>query len=445
MFSETADLKILFRLSGNFFLIEGSKTTRLPDISHALPLAAIAAHFVFMPFNDNGSGGLKKNIEGGKVPGMPGEFGLSKRELSAREGYAIANFPSFLQIMVEVFGINGFAHPELQNSVEQISQGAEKFFRTGINSEPGYGKFVGLYSITNGLSNDFLSFLIRLYNPPYPLIKCEGILGRYTSGDLENISQILQRDGVYRFPNLIPEDLLNSLIKHAETFPCYPHPESGASKESCVYPAANPQAIKYDFIERELVPIKPIQTIMADESLMGISQAYFGSKPVLDAVAMWWSTTFSPQASSEAAQLYHFDMERIRWLKWFIYLTDVDTNKGPHCFVRGSHRTGRKPPSLMQRGYQRIPDADIENHFPKEDILEITGRKGSIFVEDTSGFHKGKLPVSGPRLVLELEYSNSLYGALISRETCIQGKVHPPLMELAAKFPQFLCKFAIRP
>jgi hypothetical protein len=203
--------------------------------------------------------------------------------------------------------------------------------------------------------------------------------------------------------------------------------------------------MKYNFIERDLVPARAVQRLMADPGMLAISQAYFGSKPVLDALAMWWSTHLTGEASSEAAQMWHFDFERIRWLKWFVYLTDVDSGTGPHCFVRGSHRTGAKPQALLQRGYQRIGDADMASHFPAGDLLELNGPKGSIFVEDTSGFHKGKAPRTGPRLVIEVEFANTLYGAPGPRESVIGRDAYPPLLDLAAEYPQVFCKFAVRP
>ena len=66
-------------------------------------------------------------------------------------------------------------------------------------------------------------------------------------------------------------------------------------------------------------------------------------------------------------------------------------------------------------------------------------------MEDTSGWHKGKHPVTGPRLVLEIQYSNSLYGGLFSRDSVFGGGTYRPLLELNGKYPQLFCKFAFRP
>jgi ectoine hydroxylase-related dioxygenase (phytanoyl-CoA dioxygenase family) len=103
-------------------------------------------------------------------------------------------------------------------------------------------------------------------------------------------------------------------------------------------------------------------------------------------------------------------MDRIRWLKFFIYLTDVDTDNGPHSFIAGSHRTGGIPPSLLRKGYVRLTDGEVREQYPAEDFIEFTGARGTVLAEDTRGLHKGKHVARGDRLVLQLQFSNSLFG-----------------------------------
>jgi hypothetical protein len=104
-------------------------------------------------------------------------------------------------------------------------------------------------------------------------------------------------------------------------------------------------------------------------------------------------------------------MDRIRWIKFFVYLTDVGPDNGPHCFVAGSHKTGGIPNTFLDRGYVRIPDDEIHAAYPNERLIEFTGPRGTIIAEDTRGLHKGRPVVAGHRLMLEFEFSNSLFGA----------------------------------
>jgi hypothetical protein len=69
----------------------------------------------------------------------------------------------------------------------------------------------------------------------------------------------------------------------------------------------------------------------------------------------------------------------------------------------------RKPAALCRD--ERISDAEIARHYRAQDIVEIDGQAGTVFAADTRGFHKGTFPKSGDRLVIQIEYANSLFGA----------------------------------
>ena len=139
-----------------------------------------------------------------------------------------------------------------------------------------------------------------------------------------------------------------------------------------------------------------------------------------DLVAMWWSTAFSTEASSEVAQLYHFDMDRPQFLKLFFYLTDVTPDltdvtpdNGPHCYIRASHR--ERPPALWRDG--RHSDAQVLSQYGREREVEITASQGTLIAVDTSGFHKGKPLSGGHRLLLQFEYTSALFGQRYARIT----------------------------
>jgi hypothetical protein len=123
---------------------------------------------------------------------------------------------------------------------------------------------------------------------------------------------------------------------------------------------------------------------------------------------MWWSFP-SKKVDTIGGQLFHFDLDRIKFLKIFIYITDVDTKNGPHCYVSGTNKIFSKK-KFMPRGYKRIPDSEIKANFEEYRIKKICGDKGTVVFADTSCFHKGEPIIEKNRLILELEYSNSLFG-----------------------------------
>ncbi len=146
-------------------------------------------------------------------------------------------------------------------------------------------------------------------------------------------------------------------------------------------------------------------------SIIAVAQSYLRCKPIFDVMAMWWHTAFSKQPDKDAAQFYHFDMDRIKWLKFFIYLTDVGPANGPHSFVKGSHRTGGIAGQLRAKGYARLTDEEVQACYPPERFVEFCALRGTVLAEDTRGLHKGKHVQVGDRLMLQLQFSNSLFGS----------------------------------
>jgi hypothetical protein len=151
-----------------------------------------------------------------------------------------------------------------------------------------------------------------------------------------------------------------------------------------------------------------VKNLITDESLIYFAQEYMGCTPILDLFAMWWSAPYSKgKVQSEVAQMYHFDMDRIKFIKFFFYLTEVDSETGPHCYIRGSHKG---LPSILQRD-GRFTDQEIIANFNEKDILELCGDKGTLIAVDTMGLHKGKPLTKGERLIFQIEFTNSLFGA----------------------------------
>jgi len=149
--------------------------------------------------------------------------------------------------------------------------------------------------------------------------------------------------------------------------------------------------------KEDLVRFKPIMDIANDPSVLQVVQEFLGAKPTISNVNMWWS--FGGKKQAEHAQLFHRDMDDWRFCKLFIYLTDVNEQSGPHIYVKYSSA------SPKFRKIRRYSDLEIENAFGKENIKTFVAPKGTTFLVDTYGFHKGLLPESKNRLLLQIQYS----------------------------------------
>ena len=312
----------------------------------------------------------------------------------------------------------------------RLATGILRYAVSGRTPPAAYQSMIQLFCISGGRSNDWLSRAIALIRRPYQFCETSGILGTEDSRRCEMASRNLDVRGYHVFGNQVPREVCARILQFALSRPASVRTmDSKSDSVNAIYDPQRPLGIVYDFDHQELINHPDVQKLISDPSVIAFAQQYIGARPVLDGVTLWWSTAFSSEPDSNAAQLYHFDMDRIRWLKFFIYLTDVGPENGPHCFVVGTHRTGAIPARFLARGYSRLTENEVLDEFPADRLIEITGPTGTIFAEDTRGLHKGKPLSSGHRLVLEFEFSNSMFGATPLRNGRLENYHSPSFKE----------------
>jgi hypothetical protein len=259
----------------------------------------------------------------------------------------------------------------------------------------------------------------EILSPKYKIQKSDGVLGKLTKRDTINICNEIDKNGYYVFPKLLDQEIVKSIKRFAENVDLhYLIPDKNNisySPNPVSYINSKGFSNRYQIRDIEKFMFSPdIIKLMQDENLLSIANLYLGSIPILDLVVLWWSTSLEnlnidEQTKSilknKSAQMFHFDMDRLKFLKFFIYLTDVDTNNGPHVYVRSSNY--KLPKYINKDGRyddQLILDNDANN------IIEITGKAGTLIAVDTRGLHKGKELVNGERLIFQIEFTNSFFG-----------------------------------
>jgi hypothetical protein len=299
-----------------------------------------------------------------------------------------------------------------------LSGGGLRYALSGAHGPAAYQAMIRLFCQTGGVSNDVMSRLVSLFERRSRLPEPRGSLGVTGAGEAARIAARLREDGYFVFEQRLPDDVCDRLLRFATSAPAVVRPmthEPNLGKRTAVYDERQPLAVRYDFDASDVLDLIEVQSLLTDPTFLSVAQNYLGTTPVADVVSMWWHTAFSDQPDEEAAQFFHFDMDRIKWLKFFIYLTDVGPDSGAHCFVRGSHRTHGIPAALRVRGYARLTDEQVLEHYRPEDITEFHGARGTVIAEDTRGLHKGLAVRRGHRLMLQLQFSNSLFGGHYSR------------------------------
>jgi len=130
--------------------------------------------------------------------------------------------------------------------------------------------------------------------------------------------------------------------------------------------------------------------------LLALAGSYLGCAPTISTIGIRWSRT-SGQAAP--VQSFHRDPDDWKMVKFFTYLTDVAEGTGPHVFIAGSHRD--KPPLFVRR----YSEEELAKTHGEKAFVTIEGRRGTMFLADTSGVHKGAAALKGPRLMLEVGYT----------------------------------------
>ena len=214
----------------------------------------------------------------------------------------------------------------------------------------------------------------------------------------------LRRDGIYVFNSMVPADMVARMRESALTVPSIAR---GVETPAAPYPRSEPQVGRYD-IDEDLTMTSPdMQDFCSDPAFARIAADYLEQPVVQDQTALWWSTMKGREQANLNAWLFHQDRDRLSFLKFFVYLTDVAMENGPHVYIKGTHR--KVPRALATDG--RKTDELVKQIGLWDRVVELGGKAGTILAVDTVGLHKGKPPEQGDRLVLQVEFATSLFGA----------------------------------
>ncbi|WP_339378367.1 phytanoyl-CoA dioxygenase family protein [Calothrix sp. NIES-2100] len=318
------------------------------------------------------------------------------------------------------------------NIIDVFNRGYEHFIKNSQTPPQSYQAMRLLYFLTDGAFNNFWMSLYSLFYLPYDLNTAKEFLMPSSQSQAESIAKEIQEQGYYVFEDKVSSEICDRLLDFAYSMPCNINIHNPSQPEYAIYQKEQPKAPTYHIDETKLIENPIIQDFISDRFLLEVAQSYCGSCVTNRNTSMWWSTSIlNGEASSRDAQLYHWDGDPIKFLNFFIYLTDVDTNNGPHCFVKGSHLT--KPISLLRDG--RFLDEEIEQYYEQDKIIEITGSRGTIIAADTRGFHKGKALKSGHRLIFQVTMATCLFGAPYNSIELNIKTVKPSFLEAYKNFP----------
>jgi hypothetical protein len=149
--------------------------------------------------------------------------------------------------------------------------------------------------------------------------------------------------------------------------------------------------------DADIVAAPYLVELANDPQIVNVLHQYFGCLPLISYLGCWWS--YPTEAGPQQAENFHRDVDDWRFIKLFVYLTDVEAESGPHVYVRGSAGSGQL------RNIRRYQDEEVISTFGRQAISMQIAKAGSAFLENTFGLHKGTQVQAGRRLLFQAVYS----------------------------------------
>lgn len=233
---------------------------------------------------------------------------------------------------------------------------------------------------------------------------------RFDEDSIASVVSALESNGALSGPSL-PRDTVNYLQAYADLNPCF------ADRDQTKGFFLNDRSKAEEKMGKELLLAQyfgaeqdeVIARLASDPYLLSVAARYLKVPPKLMSVNMWWTFPVDASAEDKArhAHVFHFDLDDVKFIKFFFYLTDVDGFAGPHVYVRTSNRDIKYKSPLFKS--KRFSDEEVIACYGQENIVEVFGSAGACLIEDTITLHKGVTPISTARLMLQFEYSVNTY------------------------------------
>ena len=146
-----------------------------------------------------------------------------------------------------------------------------------------------------------------------------------------------------------------------------------------------------------------IKSFLVSKPMVSLAQNYLNSKTFSISSSFFISNPcqVNKEEQYKNAQYFHWDNDFSKFLKLYIYLTDVDEDSGPHIFIPKTHKK-----KFIQTSLCRLYDDNlIYNTYDKK--IKFVGKSGSLFFADGYGLHKGETPKKKSRLIINAHFGRN--------------------------------------
>ena len=250
-----------------------------------------------------------------------------------------------------------------------------------------------MHERTGGVSDLHLRRVLKMLKPKVPL-RASALMD---DAAIATAVAALEKRGWDIMPWRLSADDIASMRQFAFSTPAYAtSPDQRISITENNIPHDHG---RYQWRMSDLVGHPVIQRLLADGAMHTIAQNYLGCRPILTAIGLWLDPVYD---GYYGAHVYHYDNDGPAFLKFFIYLTDVDVDTGAHAYIQGSQSRHKPPQFRLSQRYER---ETLVDHYGAENEIVFAAPAGTVLAEDTAGFHKGTTLKKGYRMLIELQYA----------------------------------------
>ena len=170
------------------------------------------------------------------------------------------------------------------------------------------------------------------------------------------------------------------------------------------------KTLNFTAIDQPLLNVKSLLPIVFHQDLITLASHYYGCLPGVGGVNL--RKSFANGLPETTTEIFHCDPNSLRFMKFFLYLNDVDEDTGPLCIVKNSFKRkfegwNNSDENGLDRNwqYKRWSQEDIERIYGKENVKYVTANVGDLIIGNTVSFHRGTKPLKRDRLMLTIHIS----------------------------------------
>lgn len=236
----------------------------------------------------------------------------------------------------------------------------------------------------------------------------------------------LYKSGYYVFQSRLPQDLVVQFLEKLSCAGLSPELNGQKRSEDLVSRRdalgnGDLSSLRYFYSKKAIESSELVASVINSPAILDIVSQYLNGKSFVSSCAGWLSVGNDKRdlvLQSNSAQEYHFDFDALRFLKVFVYLSDVDRSLGAHEYVASSHHPFPTNQSYRFPEYFRASKTQLSSLYQEDNFRTLEGSMGTVIIEDTSGFHRGRpLPPKCSRDILVIQYRDTdipslAYGAI---------------------------------